>query len=131
MAEESWQERSYALEKLDLDKVTGDSSVFRRGIAEARITLQVAQIAYDARTNADPRRQLADLLGSRPSVIAMLESAGQEGNPLASDSRRSEAPTSDPRAEARSAGRYAAASATPNSTSTVPPRIAGSDGFSR
>ena len=66
-----------------LERVTGKSPATRRGIANARINLEVAQMIYDARTSAGlSQRELADRIGSRQSVIARLEDADYAGHSL-------------------------------------------------
>ena len=67
-----------------LEKVTGGNPAVRRGITNAHVNLDVAQMIYDARTRAGiSQRQLAELVGSRQSVIARLEDADYEGHSLA------------------------------------------------
>ncbi len=71
-----------------LDRITGDDPALRDHIAEARINFGVAQLIYDARTAANmTQRQLADLLGTKQSVIARLESADYKGHSLTMLSR--------------------------------------------
>jgi len=66
-----------------LDRVTGQNPAVRAGIANARINLEVAQMIYDARTKAGmSQRELAELIGSRQSVIALLEDADYDGHSL-------------------------------------------------
>jgi ribosome-binding protein aMBF1 (putative translation factor) len=66
-----------------LERVTGADSAVRQGIANARINLEVAQMIYDARTKAGfSQRALADLVGSRQSVIARLEDGDYKGHSL-------------------------------------------------
>ena len=66
-----------------IDRLTGSSSTVRRRIANARTNLEVAQMIYDARTKAGlSQRQLAELIGSKQSVIARLEDADYEGHSL-------------------------------------------------
>ena len=66
-----------------LARVTGRNSTVRQGIGNARINLEVAQMIYDARTEAGmSQRELAELLGSRQSVIARLEDADYRGHSL-------------------------------------------------
>jgi ribosome-binding protein aMBF1 (putative translation factor) len=66
-----------------LERVTGGNPVVRRGITNAHVNLDVAQMIYDARTRAGmSQRQLAELAGSRQSVIARLEDADYEGHSL-------------------------------------------------
>ena len=64
-----------------LGRMTGGNSTVRQGIANARINLEVAQMIYDARTKAGmSQRELAELVGSRQSVIARLEDADYQGH---------------------------------------------------
>jgi ribosome-binding protein aMBF1 (putative translation factor) len=66
-----------------LETLTGESSAVREGIAKARIHLEVAQMIYDARTKAGlSQRDLAELIGSKQSVIARLEDADYDGHSL-------------------------------------------------
>ena len=66
-----------------LERVTGDSATVKAGIAEAKINLEVAQMIYDARTQAGlSQSQLAALIGSKQPVIARLEDADYEGHSL-------------------------------------------------
>ena len=66
-----------------LERVTGDSAAVKAGIAEAKINLEVAQMIYDARTQAGlSQSQLAALIGSKQPVIARLEDADYEGHSL-------------------------------------------------
>lgn len=75
-----------------LDAVTGKDASVRKGIAAARINLEVAQMIYDARTRAGlSQRQLADLIGTKQPVIARLEDADYEGHSLTMLQRIAEA----------------------------------------
>jgi transcriptional regulator with XRE-family HTH domain len=66
-----------------LDRLTGKSAAVRRGIANARMNMEVAQMIYDARTKAGLTQQgLAELIGSQQSVIARLEDADYTGHSL-------------------------------------------------
>src|SRR5579872_6220841 len=66
-----------------LGKVTGNNEVVRTGIAQSKINFEVAQMIYDARTNAGlSQAELADLIGSKQPVIARLEDADYEGHSL-------------------------------------------------
>ena len=66
-----------------LERVTGHSASVKAGIAEAKINLEVAQMIYDARTQAGlSQSQLAALIGSKQPVIARLEDADYEGHSL-------------------------------------------------
>ncbi len=66
-----------------LQGITGSSVGIQAELANARINLEVAQMIYDARTKAAlSQRELADLIGSKQSVIARLEDADYEGHSL-------------------------------------------------
>ena len=66
-----------------LEGITGNGESVQAGIAEARVNLEVAQMIYDARTQAGlSQSQLAALIGSKQSVIARLESADYSGHSL-------------------------------------------------
>ena len=66
-----------------LERVTGQNSNVQQAITNARINLEVAQMIYDARTSAGlTQRGLAELIGSKQSVIARLEDADYEGHSL-------------------------------------------------
>src|ERR1039457_196053 len=66
-----------------LERMTGRSARIREGIANARINLEVAQMIYDARTKAGlSQRELAEMVGSRQSVMARLEDADYRGHSL-------------------------------------------------
>ena len=66
-----------------LERVTGRDAQLRKDIAEANVNFRVAQRIYDARTAAGlTQLQLADLIGTRQSVIARLEDAEYRGHSL-------------------------------------------------
>lgn len=66
-----------------LQGITGNVESVKAGIAEARVNLEVAQMIYDARTQAGfSQSQLAALIGSKQSVIARLEDADYVGHSL-------------------------------------------------
>ena len=66
-----------------LDRLTGGSARLRKEVANARMNLEVAQMIYEARTKAGlSQRELAELIGSRQSVIARLEDADYRGHSL-------------------------------------------------
>jgi ribosome-binding protein aMBF1 (putative translation factor) len=66
-----------------LERATGADSGVVQGIANARVNLEVAQMIYDARTKSGlSQRALADLVGSRQSVIARLEDGDYQGHSL-------------------------------------------------
>ena len=66
-----------------LKRITGKSVQLRKGIANARVNLEVAQMIYDARTTAGlSQRELAELVGTKQSVIARVEDADYSGHSL-------------------------------------------------
>jgi ribosome-binding protein aMBF1 (putative translation factor) len=66
-----------------LERVTGRDAQLRKDIVEANVNFRVAQLIYDARTAAGlTQQQLADLIGTRQSVIARLEDADYRGHSL-------------------------------------------------
>lgn len=66
-----------------IDQMIGDNAELRQMIDEETINLQVARMIYDARTKAGlTQKELADLVGTKPSVIARLEDADYEGHSL-------------------------------------------------
>jgi len=66
-----------------IDGITGKSTKARRLLAKARLNAQVAQMIYDARTQAGiTQKELATLVGTTQSVIARLEDADYEGHSL-------------------------------------------------
>ena len=66
-----------------IDRITGEDQELKRLIAEETVNAQVAQMIYEARTKAGlTQGELAKLVGTRPSVIARLEEASFEGQPL-------------------------------------------------
>ncbi|OFV92371.1 MAG: transcriptional regulator [Acidobacteria bacterium RIFCSPLOWO2_12_FULL_65_11] len=71
-----------------LDRITGNDPRLREEIGEAKVNFRVAQLIYDARTAAEmTQQQLADLVGTKQSVIARLEDADYEGHSLTMLSR--------------------------------------------
>jgi ribosome-binding protein aMBF1 (putative translation factor) len=68
---------------LILSHLSGKGVSIRQEIAQARINTKVAQLIYDARTNAGlTQKELADLIGTKQPVIARLEDADYEGHSL-------------------------------------------------
>ena len=75
-----------------LEGVTGEDPSVRQGVANARANLEVAQMIYDARTKAGlTQRGLAEMIGSKQSVIARLEDADYDGHSLSMLQRIGEA----------------------------------------
>jgi ribosome-binding protein aMBF1 (putative translation factor) len=66
-----------------IDGITGDDADLQEMIEEETIHVQVARLIYQARSKAGlTQQQLADLLGTKQSVIAQLEDADYEGHSL-------------------------------------------------
>ena len=66
-----------------LERVTGDDAELRAMIEEEKSNAQVAQMIYEARTQAGlTQGQLARLIGTQQPVIARLEDADYEGHSL-------------------------------------------------
>lgn len=66
-----------------MDQMIGDDPDLRTLIAEATINAVVAQLIYDARTQAGmTQQQLAELIESSQPVIARLEDADYDGHSL-------------------------------------------------
>ena len=71
----------------DATKVVGyalENAELRGMIAEEILNAEIAQMIYDARTQAGlTQKQLAELIGTKQLVIARLEDADYEGHSLA------------------------------------------------
>ena len=66
-----------------LDRMIGDDAEMRHMIAEERVNAQVAQMIYEARTEAGlTQKALAVLIGSKQPVIARLEDADYDGHSI-------------------------------------------------
>lgn len=66
-----------------LERVTGDDEELRRLIEQETVNAQVAQLIYQARTQAGlTQQQLADLVGTKQPNIARLEDADYDGHSL-------------------------------------------------
>ncbi len=66
-----------------LARVTGDDDEIKELIAQETINSRIARIIYDARKEAGlTQTQLADMIGTKQSVIARLEDADYEGHSL-------------------------------------------------
>lgn len=66
-----------------LEKINQGDSELQEMIREASLNAEVAQLIYDARTQAGlTQQQLADLVGTKQPVIARLEDADYEGHSL-------------------------------------------------
>ena len=66
-----------------VDQMIGDDASLRSDIAEQTVHSHVASLLFDARDKAGlTQAQLAELIGTKQSVIARLESADYEGHSL-------------------------------------------------
>ncbi|AFY43493.1 helix-turn-helix transcriptional regulator [Nostoc sp. PCC 7107] len=66
-----------------IDKITNSDFELQALVEEASLNAEVAQLIYEARTNAGlTQKQLAELVGTKQPVIARLEDADYEGHSL-------------------------------------------------
>jgi ribosome-binding protein aMBF1 (putative translation factor) len=66
-----------------LEALTEKDEELNEMVREASLNARVAQIIYDARTQAGlTQQQLADLIETKQSVVARLEDADYEGHSL-------------------------------------------------
>jgi len=66
-----------------IEKINRTNPQLQEMVAEASINAHVAQLIYEARTKAGlTQQQLADLIGTKQSVIARLEDAVTQGHSL-------------------------------------------------
>ncbi|MDJ0536890.1 MAG: helix-turn-helix transcriptional regulator [Xenococcaceae cyanobacterium MO_207.B15] len=66
-----------------LDNMIGDDSELRELCEQATINAHVAQLIYDARTEAGlSQKELAKMINTTQSVISRLEDADYEGHSL-------------------------------------------------
>jgi ribosome-binding protein aMBF1 (putative translation factor) len=66
-----------------IERITGENADLRQMIADESLNARVAAMIYDVRTKADlTQAELAELIGTKQSVIARLEDADYEGHSL-------------------------------------------------
>ena len=66
-----------------MNRMFGNDPARRRRIEHYKLNMHVGQLVYDAREGAGlTQKQLAELVGSKPQVIARLEDADYEGQTL-------------------------------------------------
>ena len=66
-----------------IEKMTRTDPELQEMVNFATINAEVAQLIYEARTNAGlTQKELADLIGTKQPVIARLEDADYEGHSL-------------------------------------------------
>jgi ribosome-binding protein aMBF1 (putative translation factor) len=64
-------------------KMMDDDPALQEMVREASLNAKIAQLIYDARTQAGlAQKQLAELIGTQQPVIARLEDADYEGHSL-------------------------------------------------
>jgi ribosome-binding protein aMBF1 (putative translation factor) len=75
-----------------IDQMIGEDRVLQEMCEQATINAHVAQLIYDARTEAQlSQKELADRIGTTQSVISRLEDADYEGHSLSMLSRIAQA----------------------------------------
>ena len=75
-----------------LDQMIGKDHELREMVEEATVNAMVAQVIYDARTQANlTQAELADLIGTKQTVISRLEDADYDGHSLSTLRRIAEA----------------------------------------
>ena len=75
-----------------LDRMIGDDADLREMCEQATVNAHVAQVIYDARTEAGlSQTELARMIGTTQSVISRLEDADYEGHSLSMLSRVAQA----------------------------------------
>lgn len=66
-----------------LNQLTSEDSEMKAMVKESALNAELAQLIYQVRTQAGlTQQQLADLIGTKQSVIARLEDADYEGHSL-------------------------------------------------
>ena len=66
-----------------IDRMIGDDAETRELYEQAKVNVHVAQLIYDARTEAGlSQTELARMVGTSQSVISRLEDADYEGHSL-------------------------------------------------
>ncbi|MFH1743791.1 MAG: XRE family transcriptional regulator [bacterium] len=66
-----------------IERMIGDDDELREIVDRATINAHIAQLIYDARTEAGlTQQQLAELIGSKQPVIARVEDADYSGHSL-------------------------------------------------
>ena len=66
-----------------INRMIGDDAELRELCEQAKVNLHIAQLIYDARTEAGlSQGELAQMLNTTESVISQLEDADYEGNTL-------------------------------------------------
>ncbi|MDJ0682519.1 MAG: helix-turn-helix transcriptional regulator [Xenococcaceae cyanobacterium MO_167.B52] len=75
-----------------IDRMIGDDPEMRSMYEQAKVNVHVAQLIYDARTEAGlSQKELAEMVNTTQSVISRLEDADYEGHSLSMLSRVAQA----------------------------------------
>ena len=75
-----------------IERMIGDDAEVREMYEQAKVNVHVAQLIYDARTEAGlSQEELARMIGTTQSVISRLEDADYEGHSLSMLSRIAQA----------------------------------------
>ncbi len=75
-----------------IERMIGDDAETREMYEQAKVNVHVAQLIYDARTEAGlSQTELARMIGTTQSVISRLEDADYEGHSLSMLSRVAQA----------------------------------------
>ncbi len=75
-----------------IDRMIGDDAETRELYEQAKVNIHVAQLIYDARTEAGlSQTELARMIGTSQSVISRLEDADYDGHSLSMLSRVAQA----------------------------------------
>jgi ribosome-binding protein aMBF1 (putative translation factor) len=75
-----------------IDKMIGEDEELREMCEQATVNAHVAQLIYDARTEAGlSQKELAEMIATTQSVISRLEDADYEGHSLSMLSRIAQA----------------------------------------
>lgn len=75
-----------------IDDMIGDEAELREMCEQATVNAHVAQLIYDARTEAGlSQKELAEMINTTQSVISRLEDADYEGHSLSMLSRIAQA----------------------------------------
>ena len=75
-----------------IDRMIGDDPEMRSMYEQAKVNVHVAQLIYDARTEAGlSQKELAEMVNTTQSVISRLEDADYEGHSLSMMNRIAQA----------------------------------------
>lgn len=79
-----------------IDRMVGDDAEVREMYEQAKISVDIAQLIYDARAEAGlSQTELARMIGTAQSIISRLEDADYEGDSLSMLNRVAQALNSE------------------------------------